>query len=492
MPWILRKSLSEDITIEEVKERYRRYFDYLASVRPQLPDATYAFATADWHYADDPRAPHGAWLEDVAIHIPSLGKRSEIRGCNIDVRLLGAYHDGYIELHYRDVYTYSLVSASEWQVDEIRLTRGGRIVHEIVFDAGIRWKIECYEITYEWKPFLWEKTIATESGMPILMQPRKLATHEIWVGEVAFSPDGNLLGEVSRGVLSLWEVSSGSLLQEWGSDKNWITHIAFSPGGNTLAGFTSYKDVQVVQLWDVTTGQQIGMLKTGRKDNDWNVIQQIAFSPDGALLASAAREDTKLYKVKPGSLLRTFESTGSVSFNANGSILAGISSGGRGSFDNGAIVLWNALAGQEEARLVGRSMDIFKVAFNPSGTKVASIGRDYVGPPTTIRLITIWDALTSKEFQELRTTYDIADIAWHPEGRLLASAGGPNPGAGGDETGWITVWDAQTGRALQTLAAHAKAVDSIAFSPDGKLLASGSSDGSIKLWTVHATHEAMA
>src|SRR5690242_1045659 len=72
-----------------------------------------AYATAGWHYEpEDPHCPHDTWLEELRIQEPSSGKRSEIGSLEICLRLLGAYHYGYIELRYKNVHGYSLQMAT--------------------------------------------------------------------------------------------------------------------------------------------------------------------------------------------------------------------------------------------------------------------------------------------------------------------------------------------------------------------------------------------
>ena len=164
MTYIL--DIPDDIPREnwlQVFNGYRdRYREYLASLEGKLPSSAYAFATAEWHYDyHDHRCPHDAWVEHLTIQEPSSGERRQIRGLDIQVRLLGAYHDGYIELSYKNVNGYQLSYApgpscgghSDWLVDEIRLSEHGNVVHEVVFWSNARWYIECEDIEYKWLPF---------------------------------------------------------------------------------------------------------------------------------------------------------------------------------------------------------------------------------------------------------------------------------------------------------------------------------------------------
>ena len=83
--------------------------------------------------------------------------------------------------------------------------------------------------------------------------------------------------------------------------------------------------------------------------------------------------------------------------------------------------------------------------------------------------------------REIRTlhghTYSVESVAFSPDGKILAS---------GSVDHTIKLWDVATGTLLRTLSGHTSFVESVAFSPDGKILASGSYDKTIKLWDVEA------
>ena len=145
---------------EEWQSGWSAYRAYLESVKAQLAQSAYEFATASWHYDfADHRSPHDAWLEAVDIVEPACGKRREDRSIEIVARLLAAYHDGRIELRYSDVQTYSLASGvtngaghGDWLYDEVRLSERGRVLHEIEWSHGGLWLIECGDVAYRWVP----------------------------------------------------------------------------------------------------------------------------------------------------------------------------------------------------------------------------------------------------------------------------------------------------------------------------------------------------
>jgi hypothetical protein len=151
---------------EGLKNCFDEYYRYLQSVRKSLPPSAFAFANAPWHYDySDHKCPHDAWVESLNINELSSGERSQYREIEINVRLLGAYHDGHIELLYKKALSYSLTSSAEfkmsplgeghgdWLIDEIRLSERGFVLHEINFSKGGNWIIECTDIDYKWIPF---------------------------------------------------------------------------------------------------------------------------------------------------------------------------------------------------------------------------------------------------------------------------------------------------------------------------------------------------
>ena len=166
MTFILTNDFPEELRNdpELINSRFTAYRNYLQSIEGKLPASAYEFAVAEWHYNPEAHAcPHDAWVESLTVSEPCSGNRQEYRSLEISLRLLAAYHDGHIQITYKDVRSYSLntpvnfqatligIGHGDWLTDEIRLSESGLVIHEIEFSRGSRWLIECGDIVYEWQ-----------------------------------------------------------------------------------------------------------------------------------------------------------------------------------------------------------------------------------------------------------------------------------------------------------------------------------------------------
>lgn len=131
-------------------------------MRQDFPRSAYGLATSEWYYdAEDHRCPHDAWLEAVVLSETATGPRREERSLTMLIRLLGAYHDGHIELRYPKVLRYRVEcdpaahGHRDWRYDEFRLTQDGNVLHEIEWwstSAIGHWVIEASDVEFSWKP----------------------------------------------------------------------------------------------------------------------------------------------------------------------------------------------------------------------------------------------------------------------------------------------------------------------------------------------------
>jgi WD40 repeat protein len=143
--------------------------------------------------------------------------------------------------------------------------------------------------------------------------------------------------------------------------------------------------------------------------------------------------------------------------------------------DNTAIV-WNATTGERLFTLKGHNDYVTRVAFSPSGKQLATGSLD--------RTVKIWDPVTGRQTMALnRHNFWVYCVNFSPDGTQLAT--GDALALDKEETnvvGLVRFWDARTGKQMKTLQGHTNAVIRLTFSPNGKLLATGSIDGSVIVW----------
>jgi hypothetical protein len=156
----------EGWSAEEAVQRFKLYSEYVEKVKSALPKSAYSFATAHWHYqSQDRHCPHDGWVEHLKIWESASGDRKQYRQTQIELRLLGAFHDAHLELNYKDVRSYTLsvqpngkqltnqnAGHGDWLIDEVRLSENNLVLHDILFANRSRWLIEASDIMWEWKP----------------------------------------------------------------------------------------------------------------------------------------------------------------------------------------------------------------------------------------------------------------------------------------------------------------------------------------------------
>ena len=154
--------LATDGRDEDVTSAFDRYRKYLQASKERFPQGAYALATSDWYYdPEDHRSPHDACLEQFDLSEISAIEPGKGRWLSLTVRLLGAHHDGYIELRYPRVRSYSFTlehgnrGHRDWRYDEFRVTDQGELIHEIEWwTAGKvgHWMIEASDLEFRWNP----------------------------------------------------------------------------------------------------------------------------------------------------------------------------------------------------------------------------------------------------------------------------------------------------------------------------------------------------
>lgn len=298
--------------------------------------------------------------------------------------------------------------------------------------------------------------------------PEILRGHTNAVSSIDVSSDGRLIasGSIDHSV-RLWETQIGKTVRILNGHKTEVYAVAFSPDNQMLAS-SSY-DGNVI-LWNVKSGKILRTLKI----KEWSVA--IAFSPDSQQLAVGSQDrNVIVFDVQNGNILRTLETrfgVYSLAFSPDGRYLAA---------DVFAIMLWDLKTGKVVKTLEGHQNSVRDLAFSNDNRFLASASSDKtariwnVETGETVKILETKTPITvNYSPQPLNWKMPVTAVAFSPDGKILAVATGRA----------VHLWEVSTGKMVRTLEGHSQSVTSVAFLHDSRTLASGSLDGTVRLWSI--------
>ncbi|KAJ6473411.1 hypothetical protein C8R47DRAFT_719494 [Mycena vitilis] len=225
---------------------------------------------------------------------------------------------------------------------------------------------------------------------------------------------------------------------------------------------------QTIRLWNAVTGETEREL-LGHS----HAVLSVTFSPDGSRLASASQDTTiRIWNIKTGETDRQLQTHSSyvwcVVFSPDGGRLLSASGG---STDNNSIRLWNAQSGEMVWNADSSSSSV--VAFSSNGRYIAAALQ-------SDNVISLWNATNGKHDRDLvGHSHWVRSLAFSPDARMLAS---------GSLDQSIRVWNTESTETIDILLGHSGLVNSLAFTPDGSRIVSSAVDGTIRVWNVNTGH----
>jgi WD40 repeat protein len=301
------------------------------------------------------------------------------------------------------------------------------------------------------------------------------------VREVTFSPEDDRMAIRTEGkAVRLWDLVSGRDVAHLEHEET-VTDVAFSPKGDRLA--TASTD-NTVRLWDAATGRQMKELPHQDK------VVAIAFNLKGDRLVAASQDNTTwVWDLESGQILdkHSYSGFGWVTFSSDGSRLASVGAGVR---------IWNAMTGQELARLPHEvtmrtiyapsgqvkvrvePAVVYGILFSPQGNRLVTTSGHRALVSTEVRL---WDLDTGPELFRLQHRDEVLDVVFDRKGDRLTTA---------SQDGTVRLWSLATGEELARLENQDGAgVRKVVFSPDGRRLAGEGLDNVVFLWDLDTSGE---
>lgn len=325
----------------------------------------------------------------------------------------------------------------------------------------------------------------------------------------AFSPDGRqVAGGFTNGTIRLWDSRTSAVERELLGHDGGVTTLAFHPAGETLA---SGAHDGTVRIWSRATAQPLATLP------EHPGMTAAAFSPDGRQLAVAPQGTGSVELWNPRTIQRLHALAGGpglvteVAYSPDGTLVAAAIKNGD---EAGEVRVWRTDTGERTATLAAIRRGVERVAFSPDGSRLLTTSGDAT--------VAVWEPRTGRQLMAVASGYHGVFVAagavfglagtrvayrmphlldattgavaatLRPQGHVTCLAASPDGlvRAAGMAIGSVDLADFATGKRIAMLNGHRAAVRALAFSADGRRLAAGSTDGSVRLWNTRSGPDA--
>jgi len=268
------------------------------------------------------------------------------------------------------------------------------------------------------------------------------------VGSIHFTPDSKtLISAHDDGFVRFWETASGLKTRQFRAYPDRIASLALSPDATTLATsrWSHVYGEQGILLWETGTGKPLVRHPGPRQG-----VYRLAFSPDGRRIATASLDaTTHLWDAADGKLLRQWNWSGPMAFTPDGQTLVS------GGWSDGKVCFLDLTTGKKTRHFQAHERGIHSLSLSRDGKTLATAGFDG---------FRLWDLASGRNIQDFggKQMKSVHRMALSADAKLLASI---------HEDHAIRLWDTASGKLIRE---HREPnhVGSVAFSPDGKILAS--------------------